>query len=272
MRQLGTRAALLLVCAVSVAAADLYTLVLNDDGRSGNCRGNGGSTDKVDAKIKKLGTQVECSAECDRLSSCVGYTYSPDSENCAIHGEKMSGSCSRDGKFHLDECGTCSIAGKTTRSSCGSCSIRPSSGPGWTETENFCASRLDAVWTPGATSLSSGDPASRWVDQYNVCLVCLTQKCTCTLWLILPVVNISSPTGAWTAGTWTPPENGWTSESYSTVHVHMVDGAVGSYCYDKYPYDGLAQCKSTLETDRDDKEQLCQADADGNVYESPESS
>jgi len=150
---LATRAALLLVCAVSIAAADLYTLVLNDDGRSGNCRGNGGSADKVHAKIKKLGTQVECSAECDRLSSCVGYTYSPVSENCAVHGEGMSGSCSRADKTHLDECGTCSIAGKTTRSGCGSCSILPSSGPGWTETENFCATTMGAVWTPGVASL-----------------------------------------------------------------------------------------------------------------------
>jgi len=159
MVRLESRIALVLVCAVSVAASDLYTLVLNDDGVSGHCRGNGGSADKVHSRIKKLGKQVECSEECDRLSSCVGYTYSPVSEQCAVHGKGMSGSCSSPGKTHLDECGTCSMDGKTTQSGCGSCSIRPSSGPGWTETENFCASTIDAKWTPGADFLSSGNPA-----------------------------------------------------------------------------------------------------------------
>ena len=116
-------AALLLVFSmVVVAAENKYALVVHEDGSSGNCRGNGGSADIVNSKSKRLGRHAECKAECDSLSSCVGYTYSPASEYCTIHGVGMSGTCSLQGMNSVHECGMCSLAGKTTKSTCGSCS------------------------------------------------------------------------------------------------------------------------------------------------------
>ena len=212
---------LLLVCCV-VAAEESdgymgptvkYALVVNEDGISGNCRGNSGSADMVNSKSKRLGRHAQCKAECDGLSSCVGYTYSPASESCTIHGEGMSGTCSLEGKNSMNECGMCSQSGKDTKSTCGSCSVKPSSG--WVETENFCRSS-DGLWTAAT----------------------------------------------WTEGTWTAPTGGWTGDSHRTTHVHTVDGAADAYCYDKYPYDGVAQCKATVEAERDQLEHFCQKEFD----------
>ena len=201
---------------ISGAGSVKYTLVTNEDRLSGNCRGNGGSSDLVDSKRKRLNTRVDCEQECDRLSDCTGYTYSYGSEYCTLHGVAMSGRCALLDQSikSQDECGICSIAGKRTRSTCGSCSVKPSSG--WAETENFCKSRKDAEWTAGT----------------------------------------------WTEGTWESPGSGWTGDSQTTTHVHTVDGVAGAFCYDKYPYDGLKQCKGTSETDRDSAENNCQKDYD----------
>lgn len=201
---------------VSGAGGVKYALVKNEDGLSGNCRGNGGSSDLVDSRRKRLSTRAGCEQECDRLSECTGYTYSYGSEYCTLHGVAMSGHCALldQTRKSQDECGMCSIAGKRTRSTCGSCSVKPSSG--WAETENFCKSQKGAEWTPGA----------------------------------------------WSEGAWEPPGSGWTGDSQVTTHVHTVDGVAGAFCYDKYPYDGLAQCKGSAERERDSAEGLCQKDFD----------
>jgi len=53
-----------------------YATVLDSNGLSGACRGNGGSNDKVDAKSKGSTTQTQCESECDNMDACVGYAYS----------------------------------------------------------------------------------------------------------------------------------------------------------------------------------------------------
>lgn len=220
MAKLSTITLFTLTCCwfvlVSGAGSVKYTLVTNEDRLSGNCRGNGGISDLVDSKRKRLGTRDDCEQECDRLSRCTGYTYSYGSEYCTLHGVAMSGHCALlDKSIHsVDECGTCSIAGKRTRSTCGSCSVKP--GSGWAETENFCKSQKGAEWTPGT----------------------------------------------WSEGVWETPGSGWTGDSHATKHVHTVDGVAGAFCYDKYPYDGLAQCKGTTEIERDSAEGICQREYD----------
>jgi len=231
-------AALLLVCSMAAArrqTVDIgpvhqqlsrehrYTLVLNREGLSGHCRGNAGTADMINTKSKRLGTRAACQRECDRVHTCVGYTYSPASEQCSIHGPGMGGKCSLgewvDGTRGRDSCGLCSVPGKLSRATCGECSVKPSSG--WDESENFCFSIEGAVWTPGK----------------------------------------------WTAAEWTEPTSGWTGDSHRTTHVHTVDGAAGAYCYDKYPYDGVPQCKGVMEIEMDEEEQICQKSFDTKVAE-----
>jgi hypothetical protein len=207
-----------LLLAVSAVAADVkYTLVVNEIGSSGNCRGNSGSHDLINSKWARVAKESDCRAECTRLGkACVGFTYGPASEYCAIHGPGMSGICSVADKSSKDECGICSLPGTSTRLTCGECSVKPSSG--WAETENFCQSVANGKWTAAT----------------------------------------------WTEGAWTEPGGGWTGDSHRTTHVHTVDGAADAYCYDKYPYDGVPQCKGTLATERDEAEQLCQTEFDAN--------
>jgi len=123
----------------------------------GNCRGNGGTADKIDSKIKRLAVQKDCEAECDKLANCVSYTFNVGAEYCAIYGAGMDGQCSITDKNVNEECGTCSVAKtKKTKDTCGDCSVKPPSG--WAETENFCKSSSDAVWTAGVWT------AGLWTD------------------------------------------------------------------------------------------------------------
>jgi len=122
----------------------------------GNCRGNGGTADKIDSKSKRLAAQKDCEAECDKLANCVGYTFNVGSEFCAIYGAGMDGKCSIADKSVNEQCGTCSVATKKTKDTCGDCSVKPPSG--WAETENFCKSSSDAVWTAGVWT------AGVWTD------------------------------------------------------------------------------------------------------------
>ena len=155
------RATMLLLACSTIAAEVKYALVVNEIGASGNCRGNGGSHDLVNSKRARVAKEADCRAECTRLvKACVGFTYAPASEYCAIHGPGMSGTCSVADKSSKDECGMCDL-GKPTRLTCGECSVKPSSG--WAETENFCLSVSEGEWTAGTwTEGAWTPPAGEW--------------------------------------------------------------------------------------------------------------
>ena len=104
---------LLLVFASQLACSEgsaRYVLVLaeGESTLSGNCRGNGGSADRVNSKSKLLSKQALCRDECDLLGKdCTGYSYTAASEKCVIHGPGMSGTCALQGRISVDECGIC---------------------------------------------------------------------------------------------------------------------------------------------------------------------
>ena len=95
----GTNARYVLVLAEGTATGSTL---------SGNCRGNGGSADRVNSKSKLLSKQALCRDECDLLGKdCTGYSYTAASKNCVIHGPVMSGTCALQGRLSENECGIC---------------------------------------------------------------------------------------------------------------------------------------------------------------------
>ena len=118
---MASKAALVvLALAAGTAAAadpintDKYTAIAE----AGACRGNGGSSDKVNSKYKLGLTQAECETECDSISTCLGYAYQTGASDvasayCLIHGPGLAGSCSDAALDTQEKCeakGTCSIA------------------------------------------------------------------------------------------------------------------------------------------------------------------
>ena len=118
---MASKAALVvLALAAGTAAAadpintDKYTAIAE----AGACRGNGGSSDKVNSKYKLGLTQAECETECDSITTCLGYAYQTGASDvasayCLIHGPGLAGSCSDAALDTQEKCeakGTCSIA------------------------------------------------------------------------------------------------------------------------------------------------------------------
>jgi len=142
----------------------IYHEVFNAEGQSGSCRGNGGSSDKVDSKSKGETDQAACEAECTALSNCVGYSHNDDTNNgiCIVYGPGMDGICSVADKETELECGTCSISGTATtmERTCGSCTKEPF--PGYANTESMCLNSggtwTAGIWTPGIWS----GPTNGW--------------------------------------------------------------------------------------------------------------
>ena len=155
----GTNARYVLVLAEGTATGSTL---------SGNCRGNGGSADRVNSKSKLLSKQALCRDECDLLGKdCTGYSYTAASEKCVIHGPGMSGTCALQGRISVDECGICGgkhsgLAAKQTRTTCGDCSLKPTTDTIWDETENFCRAE-GGQWTAGTWAPSKwSEPADGW--------------------------------------------------------------------------------------------------------------
>ena len=152
-----------LLCATQ-ALAYTYTLV-----GDGGCRGNGGSSDKVESKNIYERTAEVCKQDCDNEPTCVGYAYNPaaNSGDCLIYGPGMSGTCSDSaGNDFPNACtalGSCSISDKTTEDTCGTCSQSTEDSKATCKTVG--GTWTDATWTSqGATWNGPDDP---WTGDHH---------------------------------------------------------------------------------------------------------
>ena len=159
---MASKAALVvLALAAGTAAAadpintDKYTAIAE----AGACRGNGGSSDKVNSKYKLGLTQAECETECDSISTCLGYAYQTGASDvasayCLIHGPGLAGSCSDAALDTQEKCeakGTCSIA--TVQCA--------DSGTYCLGVEEACTN-LGGTWTKSATTVWTATSDNGW--------------------------------------------------------------------------------------------------------------
>ena len=87
--------AALVLAQLGIAIAQINTEKYTAVGDAGACRGNGGSTDKVNSKYKLGLTQAECETECDSISTCLGYAYQTGATSladayCIIYGPEVA--------------------------------------------------------------------------------------------------------------------------------------------------------------------------------------
>jgi hypothetical protein len=129
--------------------SDRYTLV-----SAGACRGNGGSSDKVNGMYAQGLSQRECEQECDNDATCIGYAFQVSKAGasdawCLIHGPGIAGSCSDAG---ADTQAKCSALG-----SCSDASVACAGGDCLGRDE-LCAN-VEGTWTSaGATWVGPDDP------------------------------------------------------------------------------------------------------------------
>ena len=84
---------------------------------TGGCRGNGGATDKVNAREAEGLTQAECEAACTAEATCVGYSHK-DGGWCMLYGPGLHGTCPDTTKKLQSQCGTCSVASAIDSAGC----------------------------------------------------------------------------------------------------------------------------------------------------------
>jgi len=158
---MASRAALILALAAGTATAgtpintDKYTAIAE----AGACRGNGGSSDKVNSKYKLGLTQAECETECDSITTCLGYAYQTGASDvasayCLIHGPGLAGSCSDAALDTQEKCeakGTCSIG--TVQC--------PETGLYCLGVEEACTN-LGGTWTKSATTVWTATSDNGW--------------------------------------------------------------------------------------------------------------
>ena len=71
---------LVLMIAPAQAVGAAYTSV-----GAGACRGNGGSSDKVNSRFKNnVLTEALCEAECDALATCAGFSWESSGDKACI--------------------------------------------------------------------------------------------------------------------------------------------------------------------------------------------
>ena len=171
-RNMASKAALVvLALAAGTAAAadpintDKYTAIAE----AGACRGNGGSSDKVNSKYKLGLTQAECETECDSISTCLGYAYQTGASDvasayCLIHGPGLAGTCSDAALDTQEKCeakGTCSIASVACADS----------GTYCLGVEEACTN-LGGTWTKSATTVWTATSDNGWEgDSHPTCLL-----------------------------------------------------------------------------------------------------
>jgi hypothetical protein len=84
---------------------------------TGGCRGNGGATDKVNAREAEGLTQAECEAACTAEATCVGYSHKVGGW-CMLYGPGLHGTCPDTTKKLQSQCGTCSVASAIDSAGC----------------------------------------------------------------------------------------------------------------------------------------------------------
>jgi len=152
-----------LVC--SQGTIDQYYLLKDKSGVSGNCRGNGGTSDKVNARSKRgFADSLACSLECDKLSECVGFAFNTAVSECVLYGPGMSGTCSLGPGYTEQTCGSCTGAGAplgyVAEFTCGSCSVQTPSN--YEASENVCIA-AGGTWTANTwTSATWELPGDGW--------------------------------------------------------------------------------------------------------------
>ena len=87
--------AALVLAQLGIAIAQINTEKYTAVGDAGACRGNGGSSDRVNSKYKLGLTQAECETECDSISTCLGYAYQTGAASladayCIIYGPEVA--------------------------------------------------------------------------------------------------------------------------------------------------------------------------------------
>ena len=100
--------------------AEKYTAIAE----AGACRGNGGSSDRVNSKYKLGLTQAECETECDWISTCLGYAYqdgaaSTTAAYCIIYGPEVAGTCSNTFQDTIEKCAAVGQCSDTSVDACG---------------------------------------------------------------------------------------------------------------------------------------------------------
>lgn len=144
--------------------ANNYYELKTSTGESGNCRGNGGKKDKVDARSKAL-TVAECETECDNLSTdCVAFGH--NGALCILYGAGMDGSCSTNSSRKTElSCGTCSYEHKENERECGDCTVPGAACTAtkcWADDEHMCNNN-GGTWTAGTwTAGTWAPPPSGW--------------------------------------------------------------------------------------------------------------
>jgi hypothetical protein len=149
---------------LSLAVGSEYTSV-----GAGPCRGNGGSTDKVNSKyMNNVATETACEAYCDAESTCAGFAYETGGDSaCIIYGPGMSGSCASPNEAQTSPT-SCTAVGSCNDPSdasseiyCGSCSDTDA-------VRSDSCSSMSATWT-AATWTGSGvweEPEGGWTAEY----------------------------------------------------------------------------------------------------------
>ena len=124
---MASKAALVvLALAAGTAAAagpintDKYTAIAE----AGACRGNGGSSDRVNSKYKLGLTQAECETECDSITTCLGYAYQTGAGDaaeayCLVYGPGVAGSCSNAFQDTQEKCEALGSCSDTSVDPCG---------------------------------------------------------------------------------------------------------------------------------------------------------
>ena len=87
--------AALVLAQLGIVIAQINTEKYTAVGDAGACRGNGGSSDRVNSKYKLGLTQAECETECDSISTCLGYAYMTGAASladayCIIYGPDVA--------------------------------------------------------------------------------------------------------------------------------------------------------------------------------------
>ena len=90
----------------------------------GACRGNGGSSNKVNNKYKLGLTQAECETECDDITTCLGYAYQTGAGDaaekyCLVYGPGVAGSCSNAFQDTQEKCEALGSCSDTSVDPCG---------------------------------------------------------------------------------------------------------------------------------------------------------
>ena len=126
---------------------------------AGACRGNGGDSDKVNniqlTSSSFAGDYLNCEAECDDQTTCVGYAFDSTLNYCILYGPELAGSCSDNADIN-DTNEKCLAAG--------SCSSDDSSAncdntiESCVSAKAFCTTSLEATWTSSGYTWIELDP------------------------------------------------------------------------------------------------------------------